>query len=114
MQLVDKSITLDELKEMSQKMFSLLVKAVVDVEQEIMVVDAEVHADEECFLLEQGSDQGNLWGINLHPFKDESNFIEFDSVINIRPSWGNRSRSVDDPLVQKKIVKIVNNLVRKC
>lgn len=112
MQLVDKKITVDELKKMSEKMDGRLVKAVVDVEKDCMVVDAEMHADIESMLLENDSSQEYLWGINLYPDaypKDE--WIEFDSMINIRPSWGNRSRSVDDPQIREKIRKIVGTLV---
>lgn len=112
MQLVQDKISIPELKKMSEKMFGNLVKAVVDVEKEIMVVDAEFHADQEIFLLEEGSEQGNLWGINIHP-NDYPNgsWIEFDSMINMRPSWGNRTRSVDDPKIQEKIIMLVNKLV---
>jgi len=95
-------------------MFGDLVKAVVDIEKEIMVVDAELHADEESILLEQGSNQEDLWGINIYPeFVGDKRWIEFDSMINFRPSWGNRSRSVDDPKIQKRIINIVNKLVTK-
>lgn len=99
MKIVDKSISLQELKHMSEKMFGNIVKAVVDVEKELMVVDADMYADEEEFLLEQGSLQGNLWGINLRPENFDDDFVEFDSMINLRPSWGNRSRGIDDPQV---------------
>jgi len=93
-------------------MFGELVKAVVDVEKELLVVDAELHADEEKELLGMGSKQENLWGINLYPDDfGEDDFIEFDSMINLRPSWGNRSRGVDDEETQAIIVVIVNNLV---
>src|SRR5262245_39861906 len=99
MQLVDKKITIPELQKMSEKMFSRMVKAVVDIEKGIMIVDAELHADQErVFLEEYDSKQEHLWGINLHPSKVYTkDWIEFDSMINIRPSWGNRTRSVDDP-----------------
>ncbi|MEK6719333.1 MAG: DUF5674 family protein [Chloroflexota bacterium] len=102
------------LDEMSQRMFGNLVKAVVDVEQGIMAIDAEMHADEEALLLSEGSRQGDLWGINLYP-KDfgTPEFIEFDSVINIRPSQGNRTRSVEDPDVRARIAAIVNRLVAR-
>ena len=114
MRIVESSISIEELKEMSEKMFARLVKAVVDIEKEIMVVDADLHADEELLLLEQGSDQKNLWGINIHPeHVDNDNWIEFDSMINLRPSWGNKSRGVDDPKIQKRIIKIVTKLVKK-
>ena len=78
-----------------------------------MVVDAAFHADEEFELLELGSEQGNLWGINFFPDKvNAEGFIVFDSMINLRPSWGNRSRGVDDPMVQKKIISVVSRLIK--
>lgn len=94
-------------------MFGEFVKAVVDVEQNIMVVEAELHADQESFLLEQGSKQKNLWGINFYVNKSGGEFIEFDSMINIRPWQNNGSRVVDDPKIRKKIIEIVNLLVVK-
>jgi hypothetical protein len=112
MELVSKTISNATLKVMSQHMFDNLVKAVVDIEKEIMVVDAGLHVDEEFFLLENDSLQENLWGINLFPehFGTEK-FIVFDSMINIRPGQGNRSRGVNNPLVQAAIKRIVLKLV---
>jgi len=114
MRIVDKNskISRAELKKMAEKMFGDLVKAVVDIKKEIMAVDAELHADQEQFLLESGSKQKNLWGINLYPNETGSEWIEFDSMINLRPSWGNRSRGVDDLKNRKKIIEIVNKLVK--
>lgn len=112
MLLITNQITLDELKQMAQKMHNNLVKAVVDIEKGIMMVDAELHADQEETLLENGSAQENLWGINLHPGKFGSDdFVEFDSMINIRPSQGNYDRGVNDTTTQKKIITIINRLV---
>ncbi len=111
-QLVREKISIEELKKMSEKMFGGLVKAVVDIEQEIMVVDAELHADEENLLLENGSKQENLWGINLFPeHVGSDDFVVFDSMINLRPSWGNRSRGVDDPNIRAKVKSIVKKLI---
>lgn len=108
MQTIHTTISLEELKKMAEIMFGSLVKAVVDIEQEIMVIDAVLHADQEEYLLEQGSLQNNLWGINLHPDAfGTDKFIEFDSMINLRPGSGNKSRGVDDPQIQKRIRTIV-------
>ena len=101
-------ISLAELSKMSEKIFGGLVKAVVDTAKESMLVDMEMHADGEQELLRAGSQQPNLWGINIHPQSVGDDFLEFDSVINLRPSQDNRSRGVDNPEVQKKIKKIVN------
>ena len=113
MLIVEKKISREELKSMSKKMFDDLVKAVVDIEKNIMVIDGLMHADIESFLLEQGSDQNNLWGINIHPTVEGDDWIEFDSLINMRPSWGNRSRGVDDLATQKKIITLVTRLVER-
>jgi hypothetical protein len=104
-------ITMKELNEMAAGMFGDLVKAVIDIKKEVMALDAELHSDEEAVLIEKGSTQTDLWGINLYPALEGSEFIEFDSMINIRPSQGNRSRGVEDPAIRAKIYEIVSRLV---
>ncbi len=112
MKLIDKKISLTNLKKITQSRFGNLIKAVVDVEKEIVVIDADLHSDEEALLLEQGSKQENLWGINLYPdLFGTPDWIEFDSMINLRPSQNNKTRGVDDQTIQKKIVDIVNKLI---
>lgn len=113
MEVVTKNISLDGLVKLAKQRFGNLVKAVVDVEREIMAIDAELHADEEALLLEQGSRQKNLWGINLYPELPGDDFIEFDSMINIRPSQNNLSRNVENQKLRGKIVEIVNKLVKR-
>jgi len=106
-------ITLAEMKEMAVAMFGDMVKVVVDVERRIMAVDAELHADEEAVLLERGSRQVDLWGINLYPDMPGEDFVEFDSMINLRPARGNRSRGVEDPALRERIIAVVDELVRR-
>jgi hypothetical protein len=113
MKIITDTINIEELRQMSGKMFGNLVKAVVDIEKGIMSVDADLHADEEQLLLENGSEQKNLWGINLYPEIKDGNWIEFDSMINLRPSQNNRSRGVDDEAIRKKIIGVVNKLIKK-
>lgn len=110
--IVDKEISLEELKKLSEEYFGDFVKAVVDINREIMVINAELHADEEQLLLNEGSKQEDLWGINIFPFKEDENMIEFDSMINIRPRRNNRSRGVDDPETREKISGIVKKLIK--
>jgi len=111
MKLID-TISLEELRDMAGNMYDELVKAVVDVDKKMVVVDAGLHVDEEQYLLEMGSEQSDLWGINLYPAHyGEEDFIEFDSMINIRPYHNNRSRSVVDPEIQKKIREIIAGAV---
>ena len=105
-------ISKKELIDVAKKQFGELVKAVVDVEQGIMAIGGELHADEEVVLIEQeDSKREHVWGINFYPEKTGENWIEFDSVINLKPSFGNRSRGVDDPEIQKKIRNVVEKLI---
>jgi hypothetical protein len=111
MKTVENKISIKELKKMSSKMFGNLVKGVVDVEKEVLVVDAELHSDQEAYLLQSGSKQEDLWGINIYPDLEENERVEFDSMINLRPSQGNNSRGVEDEDVRKKILEIVNSKI---
>jgi len=107
----NKKISREELRRMAADLFGNFVKAVVDVEEGTMVVEAELHADQEAFLLENGSQQKNLWGINLYPDMEGDDFIEFDSMINLRPSQNNRSRGVENATDRAKIKAIVASLI---
>lgn len=107
-------IEIAELKEMTKKMSEDLVKAVIDIEKKIIAVDAPLHADLEEFLIrKENSEPQNLWGINIWPDLEGDKFIEFDSMINIKPGWGNKTRGVDDFEIREKIKSIVNNLIKK-
>lgn len=109
---ISQSITLEQLKKVASQRFGDMVKAVVDLEKNVMAIGGELHADEEATLLEQGSRQANLWGINLYVDLPPEEMIEFDSMVNIRPSQGNRSRGVDDAEVRGKIRELVAELVK--
>ena len=109
--IIKESISKEELSDIAKNQFGDFVKAVVDIEKEIMAIGGELHADEEVLLLEQGSRQENLWGINIYPNNPEENRIEFNSMINIRPSQNNRSRGVESLDIQRKIRDTVNRLI---
>ena len=113
MKIIAETVALDELKEMAANTFGNFVKAVVDVDKELIAVDAELHSDLESLLLENGSKQKNLWGINLYPGVPGDGFIEFDSMINLRPSQGNRSRGVENEEIRRKIVEIITKRIKR-
>jgi hypothetical protein len=106
-------ISIDELRAVAVNRFGTLVKGVVDLRRQILLLDAELHADQEAALLADGSRQADLWGINLYPDVDGEDWLEFDSMINLRPSFGNRSRGVDDPATRIAIADFVNRTVTR-
>jgi hypothetical protein len=107
-----KDISIKELSEMAEKMYGSLVKADVDVAKKVLIVDMGMHADGEAYLMENGSEQNDLWGINLHPSDyGTDDFIEFDSMINIRPRQGNASKDVLDLNIRQEIIDLVREIV---
>lgn len=114
LELIEAPTKLKKIKESAEQSHIDFTKAVIDIRNEVLVIGSELHADEEEFLLRKGSEQKDLWGINLYPEMFETeDFIEFDSMINIRPAQGNRSRDVENESIKKKIVDIVCKLVKK-
>ena len=111
LRLVRDRISRAELALLAKAGFGDMVKAVVDVERRTIAVGGELHSDEEAMLLDDGSRQTDLWGINLYPGDQGEGFIEFDSMINVRPSQGNPSRSVVDASMRARIRAAVTGMV---
>lgn len=112
LRILTQPIARGELIKLAKERFGDMVKAVVDIERGSMAIGGDLHSDEEAVLLEDGSRQSDLWGINLYPEKQGDDFVEFDSMINLRPAQHNRSRSVEDSVLREKIVAVVNKLVQ--
>ncbi len=109
--IIDEPISTQRILEMAGDRFGDMVKAVVDTKQRRLALGGELHSDEEAALLEMSSTQTDLWGINIYPEKARSEWVEFDSMINIRPRIGNRSRGVEDSSTRQLICEIVDSLI---
>lgn len=112
MKILKEVINRGDLKNSDYVLDGEMVKAVVDIEKGIIGVDAEMHADIEQAMLANGSSQDSLWGINLWFNERGDDFVEFDSMINIRPRQGNRSRDVENPETREKIREVVAKWIK--
>ncbi|PIP55623.1 MAG: hypothetical protein CO183_02735 [Candidatus Zambryskibacteria bacterium CG_4_9_14_3_um_filter_42_9] len=111
--IVKNKVTQDELKTLAHEQYGDIIKAVVDVKQEILGVGGELHIDIQSLLIEKENSQGQeTWGINLHLEKMGDDFIEFDSMINLKPLLGNKTRGIENLEIQNKIRKIISKLVK--
>ena len=104
-------VPLADVSEPARLRFGDMVKAVVDLERSIMAIGGELHSDEKALLLGDGSAQHDVWSINIYPAEVGDDWIAFDSMINVRPSQGNRSRGIDDRALQARIRHVVETLV---
>ncbi len=110
--IVKNKISRDELRALAHEQYGDIIKAAVDVAQEIMGVGGELHVDIQSALIEKENSRGDTtWGINLYLDKTGDEFIEFDSMINLKPLLGNRTRGIESEEIRGKIKEIVNKLV---
>ena len=110
--IIKKPIKRQEIVAMAKNQFGDLIKIVVDIKSQIMAVGGEVHAEEEALLVEkENSQREHTWGINLWPEKPREDWVEFDSVINLKPYFNNRSRGVKNPEIREIIKKIIDKLI---
>jgi len=111
--IVRTAISLADVVVIAERRFGDMAKAAVDIGRGVMAIGGELHSDEEALLLEDGARQADVWGINIYPAEPGDAWIEFDAMINIRPSTGNRTRRVDDPSLQSRIRQVVDALVTR-
>jgi len=103
--LIDRNVTDEQLAEMLEAL-DTYVKLAVDVETRILAGGGELHADCEAALIENGSEQKNVWGADWFPHSKE---VTFESLINIRPRDGNSSLEVQSVDLRNRIEEIVRD-----
>ena len=113
MQILQKPVSREELKRIAENTFGDMVKCVADVRMNLLAIDSDLHADLERLLLDNGSAQEDLWGFNLWVEEEGEDFVEFDSLINIRAWQGNPSRDVLNLEVREAIKSIVAKFITK-
>lgn len=109
--IVDRPIDRAELASLVGSFFEGMVKYVVDLERRLAAVGGELHSDAEKLLLDSGSRQTDLWGANYYPGKGPDACIEYTSLINIRPSQGNRVMLITDPSIRERVREITFDLI---
>ena len=100
--------TPEQISQMAETYFGLMIKLAVDIEKEILAGGGDLHADCEQTLLEDGSQQVDVWGADWYP---ELKRVGFESLINIRPRQQNRGMEIQDPVIREKIEVIVRRLL---
>jgi hypothetical protein len=89
------------------KEYESMIKIVVDIRRRMLAGGSEMHSDCESVLLEDGSEQDDLWGANWYPAEQR---IAFESLINIRPRLGNRNILIQDPGIRKQVESITRKI----
>jgi hypothetical protein len=96
-----------QIQEMLQE-YDKMIKIVVDIRRRVLSGGGEMHSDCEAVLLEDGSEQDDLWGANWYPGEQR---IEFESLINIRPRLGNRDVVIQDENTRRQVESITREFL---
>lgn len=105
--IINDSISRIDLNQLAQEFYEDLIKGVVDIQREIIALGGEMHADAEEVLLENGSNQSDLWGFNILLDTDKDDSLIYESLINIRPRDNNKDLEVKDPDIRNKMKEII-------
>lgn len=109
--IIEKTVPIAELEKISKEYYAPMIKGVVDIEREIVAFGGEYHIDANQKLIELGYEQKNIWGFNIHLEKLREQWIEYISLINIRPAANNLDMEVQDPEIRARMKEIVNKKI---
>jgi len=107
----DSQIPKEELLALAKSGYGDMVKGVIDINKCLLALGGELHADSEQVLLDRGSKQADLWGFNIYPGKTREEYLEYTSMINIRPRQGNMNRDIKDLNLRRQIKNIIDEMV---
>ncbi len=111
--IVEDVISLRELREIAEEFYTTMVKGVVDIEKEIVAFGGEYHADANEIIIENGSRQSDVWGFNVYVDRPRDSWIEYVSLINIRPQAGNMEMEIQDNNIRDTIKAIINSKIER-
>lgn len=106
--IIREKIVKKELEDIFDKSYGTMAKVVVDIERNVLSIGCEFHIDCNEELINDGSAQKNLWGVNLYR---KDCILDFVSLTNIKPSEGNRSMEIQDIIIKQKVEKITRELL---
>src|SRR3989344_661856 len=109
--IIREKVAVSELKPLAALWYGTMIKGVADLQRGIIALGGDWHIDANSKLIEDGSSQLDLWGFNLYLDEHGDNAIEYQSLINIRPSQGNRTIDIKDTELCNKILLTVRPLV---
>ena len=109
--IITETITRAVALEIGEPWYGVMVKGVVDIEQTIIALGGEYHMDANVLLIEQGSSQADMWGFNIYPERTDDSWIEYISLINIRPAAGNRTMEVEDEGIRAQMRAVIEKLI---
>ena len=110
-QILDHKISIEETKKMADSWYGTMIKGTLDIELGRVALGGDYHIESSEMLTASGSKFENVWGFNIRFEEDPDGVLEFDSMVNIKPNFGNRSRGINNEEVIKKATEIIYKFI---
>ena len=105
--ILDKKISIDEVKKLADIWYGTMIKGAVDIEGGRVALGGDYHIEDSELLTSTGSKFEDVWGFNIRFEENLDGVLEFDSMVNIKPNFGNRSRNIGNEEIIKKATEII-------
>ena len=103
---------MEEVRALATEWYGTMIKGTVDIVENKVAIGGDYHLETYELLIKDGSNHANIWGFNIRFDEGGKDLLEFDSLVNIKPALGNKSRSVENPEIIKKATEIINSWIQ--
>ena len=111
-QILEKPVSMDYVRELAVEWYGIMIKGTVDITQNKVAIGGDYHLESCELLVKNGSDHINVCGFSIRFEENQNGVLEFDSLVNIKPSLGTKSRSVENPEIVKRATAIIHSYIQ--
>jgi len=109
--ILDHKISIEEVKKIAEFWYGTMIKGAVDIESSKVALGGDYHIEDSELLTSTGSKFEDIWGFNIRFEEVPDGVLEFDSMVNIKPNYGNHSRNIVNEEVIKKATDIIYKFI---
>lgn len=109
--ILDRKISIEEVRKLANFWYGTMIKGTVDIELERVALGGDYHIESSEILTGSGSKFEDVWGFNIRFEENKDGVLEFDSMVNIKPNFGNRSRGINNEEIIKKATEIIKKFI---
>ncbi len=109
--ILDKKMSIEEVKILADLWYGSMIKGAVDIERGRVALGGDYHIEDSELLTSTDSKFEDVWGFNIRFEENPDGVLEFDSMVNIKPNSGNRSRSIQNEEIVKKATDIIHKFI---
>lgn len=109
--ILDQKINMKEVKELADFWYGTMIKGCVDIEQGRVALGGDYHIESSELLTDNDSRFEDVWGFNIRFEENPDGVLEFDSMVNIKPNFGNRSRGIHNEEILEKARAVIYKFI---